>query len=134
MRATEVPRETEPPERLLSNDETPQGLHRLLHPLGDRGTSVLATGGPTTDGETTVEERDATTVRAEDKATGSGGTMPLVEGRIAHAAKPGTATGEVRALGAETHSRTSGAGGRGEARTEAGEEVAEFGALEPDGR
>ena len=131
MQATEVPQETEPPERLLGNDETPQGL---LHPLGDRGTSVLARGGATTAGETTVEERDATTVRAEVEATINVETMPLVEDRIGHAARPGTVTGEVRALGAEASSRLNGAGGSVEARTEAGEEVGEFRALEPDCR
>ena len=123
--ATEVPRETEPRERLLSNDETPQGFHHLLHPLGDRGTSVLARGGATTAGETTVEERDATTLRAEVEATINVETMALVEVRTAPAARAGIATGEVRALGAEASSRLSGAGGSGEARTE-DEEVGEF--------
>ena len=91
MRATEVPRETELPERLLINDETPQGLHRLPHPLGDRWTNVLARGGPTTDGETTVEERDATTVRAEVEATINVETVSLVEDRTAPASRAGTA-------------------------------------------
>ena len=120
--ATEVPRETDPPESLLNRAETSQGLRHLLHPLVDRGTGLLARGGPTTAGETTVEERDATTFRTEVAAAINVETMALVEVRTAPAARAGIATGEVWTLGPEAGSRLSGAGGSDGARTEAGED------------
>ena len=71
-----------------------------------------------------MEERDATTVRAEVEATINVETVPLVEDRTAPAARAGTATGEVRALGAEVISRVRGAGGSDEDRTD--EAVSKF--------
>ena len=110
----------------MQTDCRGQVFHHLLHPLGDRGTSVLARGGATTAGETTVEERDATTVRAEVEATINVETMALVEVRTAPAARAGIAAGEVRTLGPEAGSRLSGAGGSDGARTEADEEDGEL--------
>ena len=80
-----------------------------------------------------MEERDATTVRAEVEAAINVETFPLVEVRTAPAARAGTTTGEVRALGAEVISRVRGAGGSDEVGTN-DEAVGEFRALEPDCR
>ena len=121
--ATEVPRQRGPHASLLNRVESSQGLRPLLHPLGDRGTGLLARGGPTTAGEATVEERDATTFRAEDATTIDGETMePEAEHRTAPAARAGTASGEVRTLGPEGEHSLFEARASDGARTEAGED------------
>ena len=122
--APQVPRQRGPHASLLSHDESSQGLRPLLHPLGDRGTGLLARGGPTTAREATVEERrDATTFRAEDATTIDGETMePEAEQRTAPAARAGTASGEVRTLGPEGEHSPFEARASDGARTEAGED------------
>ena len=104
--ATKVPLQRGPHASLLNRAESSQGLRHLLHPLGDRGTGLLARGRATTAGEAAVEERDATTLRTEGATTIDVETMELgTEHGTAPAARAGTASGEVRALGTEVERR-----------------------------
>ena len=121
--AIKVPLRRGPHASLLNRAESSQGLRHLLHPLGDRGTGLLARGRPTTAGAAAVEERDATTLRTEDATTIDVETMGLgTEHGTAPAARAGTASGEVRVLGTEAEHRQFEARASDGARTEAGED------------